>query len=67
MASHDDIVAKAKGEGELKVYSTMDPASIKLIRESFPKKYPFLKFDLRELTGTEDLVTYTGLAAGGLR
>ena len=53
MASHDDVVAKAKSEGELKVYSTMDPASIKLIRESFPKKYPFLRFDLRELTGTE--------------
>jgi iron(III) transport system substrate-binding protein len=52
-ASHDDIVAKAKQEGALQAMSTADPASLKAFKDGFTKKYPFIKFELQELTGTE--------------
>ena len=41
-SSHDDIVAKAKKEGKLRVISTMETAVIKAMRDSFKKKYPFI-------------------------
>ncbi len=52
-SGHEEIVNRAKAEGALKAQSTADPASIKLFREGFSKKYPFIKFDLQEITGTE--------------
>ena len=53
VASHEEIVEKAKQEGTLKVASSADPASIKVIKEQFSTKYPFLKFDIVEISGTD--------------
>ena len=41
-ASHDEIVAKAKKEGKLRVVSTLEPAVIKAMKDGFRKKYPFI-------------------------
>lgn len=40
--SHDEIVAKAKKEGKLRVVSTLEPAVIKAMKDGFRKKYPFI-------------------------
>jgi iron(III) transport system substrate-binding protein len=53
IASHEEIVEKAKQEGALKVLSSADPGSIKVIKEQFGAKYPFIKFDIQELSGTD--------------
>ncbi|MGH7844769.1 MAG: ABC transporter substrate-binding protein [Candidatus Binatia bacterium] len=52
-ASRDDIFAKAKKEGKLRVLSGLDRNSIKPVSEAFRKKYPFLDFHVEELTGTD--------------
>ena len=52
-ASHDEIVAKAKKEGKVRVLSSLDPASFKPMAETFKKKYPFIDIQIHELTGTE--------------
>jgi iron(III) transport system substrate-binding protein len=53
VASHDEIVEKAKQEGTLKGLTSADPKSIKALKEGFSAKYPFIKFDLQEITGRE--------------
>jgi ABC-type Fe3+ transport system substrate-binding protein len=52
--SHDDIVAKAKKEGKLRVLSTMESAVIKSMREGFKKKYPFIDLQVQELGSVEE-------------
>jgi ABC-type Fe3+ transport system substrate-binding protein len=51
--SRDDIVAKAKKEGTVKVLSGLDPGVYPAMMESFKKKYPFLKIDMVEITGPD--------------
>lgn len=51
--SRDDIVAKAKKEGKVRVLSSLDSASFKPMADSFKKKYPFIDIQIHELTGTE--------------
>jgi ABC-type Fe3+ transport system substrate-binding protein len=51
--SRDEIVAKAKKEGSVKVLSGLDPSSYPSMTESFKKKYPFLKIDMSEITGPD--------------
>jgi len=52
--SHDDIVAKARKEGKLRVMSTMDSAVIKVMRDGFKKKYPFIDLQIQELGSVDE-------------
>jgi ABC-type Fe3+ transport system substrate-binding protein len=49
----DEIIARAKKEGKLRVMSSLDPASFKPMTDSFKKKYPFIDVSVHEMTGTE--------------
>jgi ABC-type glycerol-3-phosphate transport system substrate-binding protein len=51
IASHDEIVAKAKKEGKLRVVSTMDPSNIKASTAGFKKIYPFIDINVVESQG----------------
>jgi ABC-type Fe3+ transport system substrate-binding protein len=47
----DDIVAKAKQEGQLGVLSSLE--SLKEMKEAFARKYPFINVRIQEITGTD--------------
>ena len=49
LASHDEIVAKAKGEGRFRALSGLDAATIKAMRVAFNKKYPFIDTYVEEI------------------
>jgi|RhiMetdeSRZDD1v2_1073273.scaffolds.fasta_scaffold451460_2 ABC-type Fe3+ transport system substrate-binding protein len=51
VANRDEIVAKAKKGGKVKVGSTLDPDTYKPMVESFKKKYPFIDTQMEELSG----------------
>ncbi|MBI2986745.1 MAG: extracellular solute-binding protein [Deltaproteobacteria bacterium] len=51
--SRDEIVAKAKKEGRLRVISSLDPDNYKHLADSFKKKYPFIDAQIQEISGTE--------------
>ena len=53
VGSRDDIVAKAKQEGTLRVLSSLDAETFKPMMESFSKKYPFIKIRMDEIGGPE--------------
>jgi ABC-type Fe3+ transport system substrate-binding protein len=53
-SNHDEIVAKAKKEGKLRVLSTMETAVVKVMRDSFKKKYPFIDVQVQELGSVEE-------------
>jgi ABC-type Fe3+ transport system substrate-binding protein len=53
ITSHDEILAKAKKEASLNVLARMEPPTIKAMTAAFTKKYPFIKFRLEEITGTD--------------
>ncbi|MGH7845543.1 MAG: hypothetical protein ACREQW_10290 [Candidatus Binatia bacterium] len=64
--SHDEIVAKAKKEGTLKVLSGLDPSVYPSLMESFKKKYPFLKVEMVEITGPDSAQRFVmELKSGG--
>jgi ABC-type Fe3+ transport system substrate-binding protein len=66
--SRDEIIAKARKEGRLRVLSSLDPASFKPMADSFRKKYPFIDVQISELTGTEALQRHLlELKAGTLK
>jgi len=50
--SHDEIVARAKKEGRLRVIAEMEPPTIKATSQVFMQKYPFIKLEVEELSGT---------------
>src|SRR5262247_1142701 len=50
-ASHDEIVAKAKQEGTLRVLHGFEHDAIKALQEGFGKKYPFIKARYEEVAG----------------
>jgi iron(III) transport system substrate-binding protein len=52
--SYDDIVAKAKKEGKLRVLSTIEPAALKALRDGFKRKYPFIDVRVQELGSVEE-------------
>ena len=52
-ASHDEIVANARKEGKLRVFSSLDAVSLKVLSASFKKKYPFIDARAEEINGTE--------------
>ena len=53
-SSHDEVVAKAKKEGKLRVLSTMESAVIKAMRDAFKKKYSFIDLQVQELGSVEE-------------
>ena len=53
IAARDEILAKAKQEGALRVISSLDTESFKPMIESFSRKYPFIKLRMDEIGGPE--------------
>jgi ABC-type Fe3+ transport system substrate-binding protein len=51
--SRDDIIAKAKKEGKLRVLSSLEMENLKPVSELFKKKYPFLDVRAEEIAGTD--------------
>lgn len=52
-ANRDEIVAKAKEEGRVRVLSNMDPDSIGALRKAFMKQYPFIDARAERISGVE--------------
>src|SRR4026207_215525 len=52
-ASHDEILAKAKKEGKLRVISSLDKETYKQLTDAFKQKYPFIDFALTPVDGSE--------------
>jgi ABC-type Fe3+ transport system substrate-binding protein len=53
LTDRDEIIAKAKNEGSLRLISSMERETAKAATASFMKKYPFIKFHIGERTGTD--------------
>jgi iron(III) transport system substrate-binding protein len=51
--SRDAIVAKAKKEGKLVVFSSQDADTIRAVADAFRKKYPFIDVTATEIAGTD--------------
>jgi ABC-type Fe3+ transport system substrate-binding protein len=51
--SREEIVANAKKEGKLRVFSSFDAVSLKVLSATFKKKYPFIDARVEEINGTE--------------
>jgi iron(III) transport system substrate-binding protein len=51
--SRDAIVAKAKKEGKLVVFSSQDADTIRAATDAFRKKYPFIDVKASEIAGTD--------------
>ncbi len=51
--SRDAIVAKAKNEGKLVVFSSQDAEAIRVVADAFRKKYPFIELKATEIAGTD--------------
>jgi ABC-type Fe3+ transport system substrate-binding protein len=54
VASHQEIVERAKKEGKLRVFSSQEPAAIKAVAAAFKQKYPFIDVRAEELIGMEN-------------
>src|SRR5262245_16349739 len=52
-ASKDEIIAKAKEEGRVRVLSNMDPENIESLRKAFMKQYPFIDARAERISGVE--------------
>ena len=53
VASHQDLVSRAKKEGKLRVIISMADGPLKHVTEGFKKKYPFLDTRSQATRGTE--------------
>ena len=51
--SHDEIVAKARKEGKLRVVTSLEMESLKPVSDAFRKKYPFIDVRAEEIAGTD--------------
>ena len=51
--SRDEIIAKAKKEGRLRVLTSLEIESLKPVSEAFKKKYPFIDLRAEEISGTD--------------
>ena len=49
----NEIIAKAKTEGRLRVLAEMEPPNIKASTAAFMKKYPFINLYIEEITATD--------------
>ena len=53
IASRDEIIAKAKQEGKLRVLTGMEPPTLKATAAAFRRRYPFINLHIQETTGTD--------------
>src|SRR5512145_2068910 len=53
VASHDEIIRRAKKEGELRVTCSLAGDVLKYLSNAFTKKYPFIAVRAEEVRGTE--------------
>jgi iron(III) transport system substrate-binding protein len=53
LTDRDEIVAKAKNEGSLRLITSMERETAKAASAAFMKKYPFINLLIGERTGTE--------------
>jgi len=51
--SRDEIIAKAKKEGRLRVLTSLENEALKPVSEAFKKKYPFIDLRADEIAGTD--------------
>jgi ABC-type Fe3+ transport system substrate-binding protein len=51
--SRDEIVAKAKKEGKLRVLTSLESEALKPVSDAFKKKYPFIDLRAEEIAGTD--------------
>jgi ABC-type glycerol-3-phosphate transport system substrate-binding protein len=51
--NYEEIVAKARKEGKLRVLSRLDPEELKPVVEAFKKKYPFIAVSAEEIAGVD--------------
>jgi len=51
--SRDEIIAKAKKEGRLRVLTSLEIEALKPVSEAFKKKYPFIDLRAEEIAGTD--------------
>jgi ABC-type Fe3+ transport system substrate-binding protein len=51
--TRDEIIAKAKKEGKLRVISSLEVENLKPVSEAFKKKYPFIDIRAEEIAGTD--------------
>jgi ABC-type glycerol-3-phosphate transport system substrate-binding protein len=51
--SRDEIIAKARKEGKLRVLTSLENESLKPVAEAFKKKYPFIDLRAEEIAGTD--------------
>ena len=51
--SRDEIIAKARKEGKLRVLTSLEIESLKPVSEAFRKKYPFIDLRAEEIAGTD--------------
>ena len=54
LTSHEEILARAKKEGRMRVLSSQDPEAIKAMTAAFKKKYPFIDARIEEIGGMEN-------------
>jgi iron(III) transport system substrate-binding protein len=54
LTSREEIVARAKKEGRIRVLSSQDPEAIKAMSAAFKKKYPFIDARIEEIGGMEN-------------
>ena len=53
VSSHDEIIAKAKKEGKLRVLSSYDRDTFQELRKAFIKQYPFIDLNIQRSEGVE--------------
>lgn len=51
--NHDEIVAKARKEGKLRVLTSLEMENLKPVADAFRKKYPFIDLRAEEIAGTD--------------
>ena len=54
LTSHEEILARAKKEGRIRVLSSQDPEAIKAMTAAFKRKYPFIDARVEEIGGMEN-------------
>ena len=54
LSTQEDIIARAKKEGRMRVLSSQEPEAIKAMTAAFKKKYPFIDARVEEIGGLEN-------------
>src|SRR5512145_345890 len=53
LTNRDEIVAKAKKEGKLRISVNMEVPTLKAASKAFNQKYPFINLHAQEITGID--------------